>query len=106
MSESHKTFSFMDVAIFDLLWSLSLWLLVRNTGLTPVARSYKEYSKHNCKLLCERDISRLTPVKKMRLSIPKTASVNVAEMLNKVAIFVFSVHKKYSHSFVKLQLNH
>ncbi len=47
-------------------------------GLTPVARSYRQYSKHNCKLLCERDISRLTPVKKMRLSIPKTDSVNVA----------------------------
>ncbi len=28
------------------------------------------------------------------------------ELLNKVVIFVFFAHKKYSHSFVKLQLNH
>ncbi len=42
-----------------LLWSLSLWLLVRNTGLTPIVRSYRQNSKHNCRLLCERDISRL-----------------------------------------------
>ncbi len=28
------------------------------------------------------------------------------ELLNKVVIFVFFVHKKYSRSFVKLQLNH
>ncbi len=61
-----------------LLWSLLLWLLVRNTGLNPVACSYRQYSKHNCKLLCERDISRLTPAKKMRLSTPKTDSVNLA----------------------------
>ncbi len=27
-------------------------------------------------------------------------------MLNKVVIFVFFAHKKYSHSFVKLRLNH
>ncbi len=28
------------------------------------------------------------------------------ELLNKVVIFVFFAHKKYSHSFIKLQLNH
>ncbi len=28
------------------------------------------------------------------------------ELLNKVVIFVFFAHKKYSHSFVKLRLNH
>ncbi len=28
------------------------------------------------------------------------------ELLNKVIIFVFFAHKKYSRSFVKLQLNH
>ncbi len=26
--------------------------------------------------------------------------------LNKVSIFVFFAHKKYSHSFIKLQMNH
>ncbi len=26
--------------------------------------------------------------------------------LNKVIIFVFFVHKQYSHSFIKLSLNH
>ncbi len=52
--------------------------MVWNSGLTLVARSYRQYSKHHCKLLCERDISRLTTVKKMQLSIPKTDSVNVA----------------------------
>ncbi len=37
-----------------LLWSLSLWLLVRNTGLTPGACSYRQYSKSklNCKFSC------------------------------------------------------
>ncbi len=61
-----------------LLWSLSLWLLVRNTGLTPIVRSYRQNSKHNCRLLCERDILRLASVEKMGLSIQKTVSVNVA----------------------------
>ncbi len=28
------------------------------------------------------------------------------DLLNKVIIFVFFTHKKYSHSFIKLQLNH
>ncbi len=28
------------------------------------------------------------------------------KLLNKVIIFVFFAHKKYSHSFIKLQLNH
>ncbi len=77
MSESDKKILWTSPSLI-LLWSLSLWLLVGNTGLTPVVRSYRQYSKHNCKLLCEQGISRLTPVKKMRLSIPKTHSVNVA----------------------------
>ncbi len=66
MSESDKSFSFMDGAIFD-------FTLVTVAMVT--AHSNRQNSKHNCKLLCERDISRLTPVKKMRLSIPKSDSV-------------------------------
>ncbi len=50
----------MDVAIFD----FTLVTVAMVTGKERVARSYKEYSKHNCKLLCELDISRLTPVRK------------------------------------------
>ncbi len=47
MSESDETFSFMDVAIFDitLVTGYCIWLLERNTGLTPVARSYRQYSR-------------------------------------------------------------
>ncbi len=69
LSESDKTFSFMDVAIFD--FTLVTVAMV-TVGLISVAGSYRQNSKCNCKLLC--DISRLTPVKKMRLSIPKTDS--------------------------------
>ncbi len=61
-----------------LLWSLLLWLLLRNTGLTPIAHSYRQYSRLYCKLLWERDISSLKSVKKMQLSIPIIDSVNVA----------------------------
>ncbi len=62
MSESDKTFSFMDGAIFDF------------TLVTVAMVTGEEYGLDSR----ERDISRLTPVKKMRLSIPKTDSVNVA----------------------------
>ncbi len=65
----------MCVTIFDFTLVTVAMVTGKEYGL---ARSYRQYSKHNCKLLCERDISRCTPVKKMPLSIPKTDSVNVA----------------------------
>ncbi len=34
------------------------------------------------------------------------ADTEEKKWLNKVIIFVFFVHNKYSHSFIKLQLNH
>ncbi len=82
MSESDKTFSFMDVAIFDITSVTVAVVTGKEYGLDYHCMfiQTEAYSKHNCKRLCdcERDILRLTPVKKMRLSIPKTDSVNIA----------------------------
>ncbi len=47
LSESDKTFSFMDVVIFGITL-VTVWLLVRNTGLTLFARSYRQYSRRCC----------------------------------------------------------
>ncbi len=47
LSESDKTFSFMDVIIFDITL-VTVWLLVRNTGLTLFARSYRQYLRRWC----------------------------------------------------------
>ncbi len=43
----------------------------------------------------------------MALSImPEDGDAKEKKLLNKVVIFVFFAHKKYSRSFVELQLNH
>lgn len=47
-------------------------------GLTPVARSYRQYSRHYCKLVFKNGSFETHTCKKMRLSNPKTDSVNVA----------------------------
>ncbi len=85
MNSRRKTFSLMDVVTI-LFWSLSLWSLVCNTGLTPVARSYRQYL--NTTISCSvNETLRLSPVKEMRLSIPKTGSVNVAYVIAFLSFF-------------------
>ncbi len=78
VSESDKTFSFRDVFFFDFTLVSVTMVTSKEYGLdSHIARSYRQYSKHSCKPLCERDISRLTPVKKMRLSIPCSNTYNI-----------------------------
>jgi len=36
--------------------------MLENMGLTPVARSYRQYSRHYCKLVFKQDNLRLIPV--------------------------------------------
>jgi len=38
--------------------------MLENMGLTPVARSYRHYSRHYCKLVFKQDNLRLIPVRK------------------------------------------
>ncbi len=51
VSECDKIFSFMDIAIFITSVTVVAMVTVRNRGLTPVARSYRQYSRPYCKLL-------------------------------------------------------
>ncbi len=44
-------------------------------------------------------------IRKITMTHAKT-DAEEKKLLNKVFIFVFFVHKKYSRSFIKLQLNH
>ncbi len=77
VSESDKSVSFMDRAIFDFTL-VTVAMVTGEAWLLLHSLTYKKYSKLKSKLLCEQNISRLTSVKKMQLSIPKTDSVNVA----------------------------
>ncbi len=62
------------------------WFLVCNTGLTPVARSYRQYLNTTVSC-CVNETLRLSLVKEMRLSIPKTGSVNVAYVIAFLSFF-------------------
>ncbi len=73
VSESEKTFSLTDVAIFDINSVTVAMVTGRNTGLTPVARLYREFERRYYKLLCERDISILTPISKCGCQSQKLA---------------------------------
>ncbi len=40
------------------------------------------------------------------MKVRRKTDMEENKLLNKVIIFVFFAHKKYSHSFIKLRLNH
>ncbi len=72
------TFFIYVTPLLPLDWAVTVAMVTGEEYRLDSRCMFIQYSKHNSKLLCERDISRLTPVKKMWLSIQKTDSVNVA----------------------------